>query len=171
MNGFVELIGTVFWRGGSAVVAVFLVSTVMWYLILERYWFLARGYPRLAAEAARRWQARPERHDWTAHRVREALIADLSLAGSRHLALIDVMILVLPMLGLLGTVLGMISTFESMTNGDTGNVRQLTAGIDHALVSTLCGLVTALSGWYLAADLHQRYARARNAAVLALTGA
>lgn len=164
-----DVIVTVFTRGGSAVVAVFVVSTLMWYLIIERYWFLVRGYPRLAAETARRWKARSDRHDWAAHRIRDAMIADLSVAGARHLALIDVFIVVLPMLGLLGTVLGMIATFESMTIGGTGNVRQLTAGIDHALVSTLCGLVTALSGWYLAADLHQRYERARNDAVLALT--
>ena len=51
-----------------------------------------------------------------------------------------------PLLGLLGTVLGLIRTFASLDIGNTGSegVGQVTAGISEALIATACGMVVAL---------------------------
>ena len=51
-----------------------------------------------------------------------------------------------PLLGLLGTVLGLIRTFASLDIGNTGGkgVEQVTAGISEALIATACGMVVAL---------------------------
>ena len=49
-----------------------------------------------------------------------------------------------PLLGLLGTVTGMINTFHVITMYGTGDPRLMSAGISEALVTTMLGLSTAI---------------------------
>jgi biopolymer transport protein ExbB len=63
---------------------------------------------------------------------------------------------ILPLLGLLGTVSGMIKVFEVITVFGTGNTRGMASGISEALVTTMAGLFTALSGLYFVSDLENR---------------
>lgn len=74
----------------------------------------------------------------------------------RYGALILVFAAVAPLLGLLGTVTGMISTFDIITEHGTGDPKLLSHGISEALITTELGLVVAiptlllgniLSGW------------------------
>ena len=62
----------------------------------------------------------------------------------------------LPMLGLLGTVDGMIQTFDVLSVFGTGNARGMAGGISVALITTMAGLVTALSGLYFSTELETR---------------
>ena len=61
-----------------------------------------------------------------------------------------------PFLGLLGTVSGMIKVFDVITVFGTGNTRGMASGISEALVTTMAGLFTALSGLYFVSDLERR---------------
>lgn len=60
------------------------------------------------------------------------------------LALIKVLYIVAPLLGLLGTVVGMIETFQMITLFGTGDPRMMAGGISTALVTTVQGLVVAI---------------------------
>lgn len=62
---------------------------------------------------------------------------------------------VAPLLGLLGTVMGMVDTFDavSIISGDTGS--RVAAGISRALITTQFGLVVALPGVFGMAQLHR----------------
>ena len=73
--------------------------------------------------------------------------------------LIKTLTMALPMLGLLGTVHGMIQTFDVMTVFGTGNTRGMAGGISIALITTMGGLLTALSGLYFSTQLQQRVTR------------
>ena len=53
------------------------------------------------------------------------------------------------LLGLLGTVTGMISVFEVMAVSGTGNARSMAAGVSRATIPTMAGMVGALSGVFL----------------------
>jgi len=53
-----------------------------------------------------------------------------------------------PLLGLLGTVTGMIKTFDVISTFGTGNARALAAGISEALITTETGLVLAVPGLF-----------------------
>jgi biopolymer transport protein ExbB len=86
-------------------------------------------------------------------------VAALYTAGRRALPAIRALITVLPLLGLLGTVSGMIHTFEVITAFGGANRRGIAAGISEALVATLTGLVTALSGLYFSVHLEARARR------------
>ena len=63
---------------------------------------------------------------------------------SRDLPIGEILAAIAPLLGLLGTVTGMISTFQSITLFGTGDPKLMAGGISQALVTTVLGLVVAI---------------------------
>ena len=57
-------------------------------------------------------------------------------------------LVVSPLLGLMGTVTGMIAIFDVIAISGTGSPRLMAAGISLAVIPTMAGLITALSGFY-----------------------
>ncbi|MGB5832153.1 MAG: MotA/TolQ/ExbB proton channel family protein, partial [Thiohalocapsa sp.] len=62
----------------------------------------------------------------------------------RGLQTLRIMAVIAPLLGLLGTVTGLIETFQSITLSGTGDPRLMAGGISQALVTTVLGLATAI---------------------------
>ncbi|MEE4173234.1 MAG: MotA/TolQ/ExbB proton channel family protein [Xanthomonadales bacterium] len=73
----------------------------------------------------------------------EAILRETSPLES-GLSFIKVLYVVAPLLGLLGTVVGMIATFQMITLFGTGDPRMMAGGISTALVTTVLGLVVAI---------------------------
>jgi len=73
----------------------------------------------------------------------EAIIKELP-ALERGISLIKVLAVMAPLLGLLGTVTGMIETFQSITLFGTGDPKLMAGGISQALVTTVLGLTAAI---------------------------
>ena len=63
------------------------------------------------------------------------------------------------MLGLLGTVTGMIEVFDVMAIAGSGNVRGMAGGISKATLPTMAGMVAALSGLIFSVQLERRARR------------
>ncbi|WP_158773067.1 MotA/TolQ/ExbB proton channel family protein [Cobetia sp. L2A1] len=76
-------------------------------------------------------------------RLDEALLAEQPKL-ERGQALVKLLAAIAPLLGLLGTVTGMIGTFQSITVFGTGDPKLMAGGISQALVTTVLGLVTAV---------------------------
>ena len=70
-------------------------------------------------------------------------------ALERFLTMIKIIAAVAPLMGLLGTVTGMINTFQSMTLFGTGDPKLMAGGISQALVTTVLGIVVALPTLFL----------------------
>jgi biopolymer transport protein ExbB len=62
----------------------------------------------------------------------------------RYMWLVKTVSVVAPLLGLLGTVTGMIKTFQAITLFGTGDPKMMAGGISEALVTTMLGLMTAI---------------------------
>ena len=148
-----------FVAGGWVLLFIMLLSTVMWILIIERYWFFYRQRPLLVRHIATRWQSTVTTDTDVNMRIRQGLTHQFRNDLSTWVGTIQVITAILPLLGLLGTVIGMIKTFEVMTAFGTGNVRGMADGISQALITTMAGLITALAGMYFAGDLEQRIRR------------
>lgn len=75
---------------------------------------------------------------------------------SRFLSIIKIISVVAPLMGLLGTVTGMIITFQQITLFGTGDPKLMAGGISTALVTTVLGLVVAIPTTLLYAMLNSK---------------
>jgi biopolymer transport protein ExbB len=86
------------------------------------------------------------------------MISELSEKLNHSLAYIKTLVAICPLLGLLGTVTGMINVFDVMALAGNGNPRAMASGVSMATIPTMAGMVAALSGLYFIHQL-QRFAR------------
>jgi len=132
--------------GGPVLVVIAWTIFIMWALILERVWFLRARLGELASESLATWNARPDHQSWEAFRIRELLISNVRIAANARLPMIKTLVALCPLLGLLGTVTGMIQVFDVMAVAGTGDARAMASGVSMATVPTMAGMVGALSG-------------------------
>jgi biopolymer transport protein ExbB len=169
------------WQGGWVMAPLIVCSVLMWTLIGERLYFfhsLTRQDIRIRDAIE---MLEEKRAPGRARGLRARLVAAFSreMTGqpgldkrilyhcalkqrplfSRHLAAISVLASVAPLLGLLGTVIGMVDTFDVLAIFGTGNVKGLASGISVALITTQSGLLVAIPGLLLSAYLYRRAAR------------
>lgn len=135
--------------GGPVLRWIAVVILLMWILILERLIYFRTAFRAQMKDAFERWEARSERRSWHAHQIRNAMISDIRMSANSGLPMIQTLVAVCPLLGLLGTVTGMITVFQVMATSGTGNVRSMAAGVSMATVPTMAGMVGALSGVFL----------------------
>ena len=121
----------------------------LWILILERLIYFRTGLRSLMRDALAEWESRPERKSWHAHQIRDGIISRVKIAADYNLPMIQTLVALCPLLGLMGTVTGMISVFEVMAISGTSNARSMAAGVSRATVPTMAGMVGALSGVFL----------------------
>jgi biopolymer transport protein ExbB len=123
--------------GGQVLLLIFAAAVLLWMLILERAWFFWRVLPRVERDVRDHWYGREERSSLAARRIREALLDRIKLSMSRTLPTIQVMIAICPMLGLLGTVTGMIQVFDVMALKGTADARAMASGVSRATIPTM----------------------------------
>jgi len=139
--------------GGPVLNVIALVILWMWVLILERIiYFRTEIHQQVAAEN-RIWQARQERKSWYAQQVRAAMVSRLTVSANGSIPMIKTLVALCPLLGLVGTVTGMIDVFDVLAISGTGNARSMAAGVSKATIPTMAGMVGALSGVFAAALL------------------
>ncbi|MDA7569041.1 MotA/TolQ/ExbB proton channel family protein [Emcibacteraceae bacterium] len=81
-------------------------------------------------------------------KIDEAILKEMPPL-ERFLTMIKLISAIAPLMGLLGTVTGMINTFQSMTLFGTGDPKLMAGGISQALVTTVLGIVVALPMLFL----------------------
>lgn len=145
-----------FEAGGNVLWIVLFVTILMWTFIIERLWYFRAVHPRLVQNAVDTWKARSDQESWYARRIRERLISEVSVEANRYVTMIKSLIAVLPLVGLLGTVTGMIQVFEVMAVMGTGNAREMAGGVSAATLPTMSGMVAALSGLYFGTALDRK---------------
>lgn len=158
---------SIFERGGPVMWPLLLLSVWTLWIVLERilWWMRADREPRVAFDRAR------ERHlgarELDAAALEELLARDARRA-ERGLGAFEVIVSASPMLGILGTVLGIIDAFGLLATRAQADPLAMSGGVAEALITTAAGLVVALSALFPA---HFFRARAeRRAEALELEG-
>ena len=131
--------------GGNVLYLIAAATFCMWALIFERVWFINTQHREDVGAALTLWEGRSERTSWNAHMIRLRLISEVNGRLNANMAFIKTLISLLPLLGLLGTVTGMVTVFEAMTHAG-GNARSMAAGVSMATIPTMSGMVATLSG-------------------------
>jgi biopolymer transport protein ExbB len=147
--------------GGDVLYAVAAALFLMGVLMSERYWYLTSVCPIMKKQIIQVWNARADPQSWYAHRIREAWISEASDNLNARMLIIRTLVAMCPLIGLLGTVTGMISVFETMATQGTSNARLMAGGISMATIPTMAGLVAALSGLFISTRLEAKVKIAR----------
>lgn len=142
--------------GGPVVFALLISTLVLWLLISERFIYYFLTAPRFCRGQVQRWQDRSDRSSWQAHMYRERLVSEVQVENERNLSVIKALILITPLLGLLGTVTGMIEVFQVITDTGASNARLMAAGISRATIPTMTGLAVSLTGVFAMSYLDRR---------------
>jgi biopolymer transport protein ExbB len=144
--------------GGPVMWVLLFVCLTLWLLMVERFWFLRFNFPVLRQQLLQEWQSRSDRSSWRAKAIRRETVCEVQLQLQAWLSTIRTLIAVCPLLGLMGTVTGMIGVFEiiTLTGGES---QAIAGGVYRATVPTMSGLVISLSAQYFSARLRHLAAR------------
>jgi biopolymer transport protein ExbB len=135
--------------GGDVLTLIAVVIFLMWVLIFERIIYFRTGLNSMGKEISDAWEARAERTSWNAHQIRYAMVSRYAMAANVGVPVIQTLVALCPLLGLMGTVTGMIEVFDVMAISGSGNARSMASGVSKATIPTMAGMVGALSGVFL----------------------
>lgn len=166
--------------GGIIMIPLVAVSLLMWILIVDRIFFLRRLH-RKNMGAAIAWEhirdnrmpdpkhyrgaisllvarfIQKRSHDQVLDRsILDEVVLSFNHSLDDYLQVIGVLAAIAPLLGLLGTVLGMIGTFDILAVFGTGNAKGMAGGISEALITTQTGLLVSIPGLYMKGFLDRR---------------
>jgi biopolymer transport protein ExbB len=102
---------------------------------------LSSAVVRFASLRMRAGVTREELEDYSS-----ALFIEVDKKISAHLWVLDTVITAAPLLGLLGTILGIMETFTALAHGGVSDPAEVSRGIGLALLATAVGIATALLG-------------------------
>ncbi len=173
-------IETMIEAGGFVMPPLIALSVVMWILIIHRVFFFRRLYRKnMTRKKAAKYLKEGRYPNFKTYRGATALlltrfldrksnnaglnkfildeaVLDLISSLNRYLSLIGVLATLAPLLGLLGTVTGMMTTFDVISVFGTGNAKAMAGGIKEALITTQTGLMVAIPGLYMSHFLNRR---------------
>ena len=159
--------------GGPVMIPIFIVSIVVWTLIIEKHCRLkienidqnlftekiisflinnekekivelSRSTHGILAKAVKCLIDNKRRKREVLINVAQQTMHEEYPEMERHLSTIAILASIAPLLGLLGTVSGMVTTFTSITVFGTGDPQSLAKGISEALITTQSGLIVAI---------------------------
>jgi biopolymer transport protein ExbB len=146
MGGMIEVLLAFMEKGGDVLWLIAALVFVLWTLIFERFWYLQFGWKQDVARVIGKWEARSERKSWEAQQIRVMMISQARQQINQYLPMIKTLVALCPLLGLLGTVTGMIEVFNIMAVTGGGDAKSMAGGVQQATIPTMAGMVAALSG-------------------------
>lgn len=135
-------------QGGTLMYYIAALTFAMWTLVFERAWYFKGGLKGDVQQALASWEARKERKSWNAHQIRAAMVSRMSAKINQNMDMITTLIALCPLMGLLGTVTGMIEVFSVLSLTGGGDAKSMAGGVSKATVPTMAGMVAALSGLF-----------------------
>lgn len=142
--------------GGDILLIIVFLAGLLWALLLERFLFIGKVYPHMANRAVVAWKRRGERRSWYAQHFRNYLMHKANMLLTKNFGLVKTLIKLCPLLGLLGTVVGMLEIFDAVAITGGNNPRTTAAGVSKAIITTMAGMVIAISGLPIIGYLNRR---------------
>lgn len=141
-----DAINTFMQRGGPVLWVIAILLLIKFSLIFERVWYINTTHRRRVKETLATWNSRKDTKSWSAHAIRSMMISKISLDLKTTLPIIETLVVICPLLGLMGTVTGMIEVFFVLSITGGGDAKSMAGGVSKATIPTMAGMVGALSG-------------------------
>ncbi len=136
-------------QGGMVLWGLACVVALSWFFIVERLIYLFVMFPQQKQNWIHSWQTRAEHQSWFARSIKEGWLSEAHELLFANLNFIKLLVTICPMIGLLGTVTGMISVFDVMATKSTADPKLMASGISLATLPTMAGMVAALAGLFM----------------------
>ena len=146
-------------QGGPVLIPIALLIFVMWTLILERFAYYLLAHKPMKARLRREWEARADKSSWKAQAIRDEMVSQVKERTIANVSIIKTLVALAPLLGLLGTVTGMIDVFDVMAYSGSSSARLMAGGVFRATIPTMAGMVVAISGLFFATYFERRARR------------
>ncbi|MDY6854581.1 MAG: MotA/TolQ/ExbB proton channel family protein [Thermodesulfobacteriota bacterium] len=179
MQNWIYRLTEYFQAGGPVMIPLLILSIIMWFLIINRTIYMRRlfyknmprrkagefvkmnqvpdsGFQGVNALLVKEFLAKRSHDPETDAYILDETVMNLVSSMDRYLAVITALSGIAPLLGLLGTVTGMITTFDVITVFGTGNSKAMAGGISEALITTQTGLLISIPGFYMSGFLNKR---------------
>ena len=134
------LLGHFFQSGGWVLYPILAVTVLMLALIIERVLYRSFSFAKAKKQLLATLSVEPLREK------KRSLVCVLELELKSHFSMIKSLIALCPLIGLLGTVTGMVQVFDSLAQYGTANPRLMAAGVASATFPTMTGMAIAVTG-------------------------
>lgn len=133
-------------QGGILMYWIAALTLWMWALVFERVVYFKSDLRGEIQGELQKWESRSERKSWNAHQIRGAMISRMTDKIENNLDLIGALVALCPLMGLLGTVTGMIEVFGVLASTGGSDAKSMASGVSKATIPTMAGMVAAISG-------------------------
>jgi len=140
-----------FAAGGVVLSALVITAFVLWSMLLAKVWALKIEFPKLLKTAQLSMS----------HSMFTQKILQAQMLLSHSMGMIRTTINVCPLLGLTGTVVGMIEIFDVISYSGVANAQIMAAAVARAILPTMAGMVIAISAMFLFVYLQRLVAAKR----------
>ncbi|CAM3828351.1 MotA/TolQ/ExbB proton channel family protein [Litorimonas haliclonae] len=154
-NGLQEFLAA----GGPVLFWIMLATLAMWTFIVERFAYYLFAHKPMKERLLAEWNARSDKTSWKAHAIRDEMVSQIKERTDTNVGIIKTLVALAPLLGLLGTVTGMIEVFDTMALSGSSNARLMAGGVFKATIPTMAGMTAALSGLYFSTVLPRKSSR------------
>lgn len=145
-----------FVRGGPVLYLLFLLSGLIFYLLVDKYVFIFFKSKKFLISSVDDFSNEYSPSNTDYRFIQNTLISSVKREANKNIKILDGFIGMCPMIGLLGTVYGMIEVFEVLSFLGTGNPRAMSSGVAMATIPTMSGMVITVFGLYFRQDLISR---------------
>tara|TARA_B100001029_G_scaffold71856_1_gene58623 strand:+ start:14019 stop:14543 length:525 start_codon:yes stop_codon:yes gene_type:complete len=145
-----------FERGGGVVLVIGFLIVLMWSFIIERFWYFKYIHSDIEEDIQNKWSSTPDHSSWRGHQIRNMLISKANLKINNNLEYIRVAIVLAPLLGLLGTILGMIEVFHILAVTGGGDAKAMAGGVAKSTIPAMAGLMAAIPATFASRILEEK---------------
>ncbi len=134
-------------RGGFVLYIIFMMAFMLWFLVVERWLYFLFEAKKQQKKLIIIWQKNA--HNDNARSIRESLQSSFRHRLLFSVPFIRTLVRVTPLMGLFGTVYGMIEIFDVIAVQGTGDARAMADGISLATLPTMAGMAVGIIGLLL----------------------
>jgi len=150
------MLDELFIRGGPVLFALFLISFLIFFIFVNKYTFIYFDKSEWFTEKLDNFIKNNPPEIFSLKQVQKTYISELNRVSNTNIKLLDGLIGMCPMIGLLGTVYGMIEVFEVLSFLGTGNPRAMSSGVAKATIPTMASMVITIFSLYFRQDITGR---------------
>ena len=143
-------------KGGDVLYLIGLLAFLMWFLIFERLWYFNFNHQSTIDVVVQDWSKRSDKKSWNSKAIREMLISQTSSKINLNLTLIKLCVGVAPLLGLFGTITGMMEVFHLLAITGGGDAKAMAGGVSRSTIPAIAGLSVAITGTFASTFLRNK---------------